>query len=29
VISDESNIEPLIKAMVANKEIALDFITFD
>ena len=29
VISDESNIEPLVKAMSENKEIALDFLTID
>lgn len=29
VISDESNIEPLVKAMAENKDIALDFLTID
>jgi hypothetical protein len=29
VISDASNIEPLIKTMSENKDIALDFVTID
>lgn len=29
VIADESNVEPLVKAMSENKDIALDFLTID
>lgn len=29
VIADESNVEPLVKAMSENREIALDFLTID